>query len=142
MRLITNAEHNALSPFVGPRITQAELDTRIHLQQMTEVTRQVNATPFAERLRRSRAAMDMVEQAQNIEAVRAGIWAKMPLSARRVACLCANMPKERAMDELNKFNAFERTRIWTAIDNLVDDLEKIKRCMNGGVINTLSDVSV
>ncbi|HBF50966.1 MAG TPA: hypothetical protein DDX04_12185, partial [Massilia sp.] len=38
----------------------------------------------------------------------------------------------RAEDTLNKFNAFERGRVWVALDRLIADLQTVQKCMNGG----------
>lgn len=66
------------------------------------------------------------------EAVRAAHWNRLPIAVRRVAVMCANMPKERAEDTLNKFDALERGRINIAVRRLMNNLEVIGKCMQAG----------
>ena len=84
------------------------------------------------------AANAEIQKAYNIlgfkdrEAVRAAHWMRLPLSARRVAVMSANLPKERADDALEKFTAFERGQINLAVIRLMRELEKVKKAMQGG----------
>lgn len=132
MKTPDNTELAALSAVIGPRITQAEIETQRLIADMDRVAAQIDATPLDVRRERVAAVLAGIIPACDAEAVRAAYWSRTPLAARRVASMCAGFPKERANDALQKFNAFERTRIWTALDNLIDDLRQIQKCMNGG----------
>jgi hypothetical protein len=139
MKLVHSAEINALLKFNGPRLTRAEIETQIHLKRESEITEQINATPFEVRMRRAREAMAKIDHAKNIEASRAGMWSKIPLFAKKIACRCAEVSQDRAGNELHQFNAFERTRIWTALDDLIDQLSMVQKCMTGGNIPEFSN---
>ena len=91
------------------------------------------------------AANAAIQKAYNIigkdrEAVRAAHWIRLPLAARRVAVMCANLPKERADDALDKFNAFERGQINLAVIRLMRDLEQVKKAMQGGEVPAAAGV--
>lgn len=73
------------------------------------------------------------------EAVRAAHWNRLPISVRRVAVMCANLPKERADDTLNKFTALERGVINLKVQRLVRDLEIVTKAMQGGDIAAPSE---
>lgn len=73
------------------------------------------------------------------EAVRAAHWNRLPMAVRRVAVMSANLPKERADDTLNKFDALERGRINIAVVRLMRDLEVITKCMQAGAIPAPTD---
>lgn len=73
------------------------------------------------------------------EAVRAAHWNRLPMAVRRVAVMSANLPKERADDTLNKFDALERGRINIAVVRLMRDLEAITKCMQAGALPALND---
>jgi hypothetical protein len=94
----------------------------------------------------SAAANAAIQDAYNIlgfkdrEAVRAAHWIRLPLAARRVAVMCANLPKERADDALDKFNAFERGQINLAVIRLMRDLEQVKKAMQGGEVPAAAGV--
>lgn len=66
------------------------------------------------------------------EAVRAAHWNRLSIAVRRIAVMSANLPKERADDTLNKFNALERGKINVAMVRLMKEMEVISRCMQGG----------
>ena len=122
----------AVAAVAGPTLTKQELETRAFLAEMDAVSAQINATPREQRMERSAAVLAMISTPADVEAIRAAYWARVPLAARMVAVMSARMPKERARDALNKFNALERGRIWVELDKLQGNLSVVKKCMNGG----------
>lgn len=78
---------------------------------------------------------EKTRQLSDMEAVRAAHWAGLRIGVRRVVVMSANLPKERADDTLNKFDAKERGLIWLCLRKLVEDIEVAKLCMQGGKIN-------
>ncbi|WP_139144684.1 hypothetical protein [Janthinobacterium sp. MP5059B] len=131
MRSIAN-ELAAVAAVAGPTLTKQELETRAFLAEMDAVSAQINATPREQRMERSAAVLAMIATPADVEAIRAAYWTRVPLAARMVAVMSARMPKERARDALNKFNALERGRIWVELDKLQGNLSVVKKCMNGG----------
>ena len=127
-------ELQALSSVHGPQMTQLEIDTKILLDERREHFRQMQETKAEVKKQRIENLLKQISQVASIESSRAAMWNRATVAQRRIACMCANIPKERANDSLTKFNAFERTRIWTALDELVDGLVNIKKCMTGGVV--------
>ena len=68
------------------------------------------------------------------EAIRAAHWNNRSTAARRVAVMCANMPKERADCALKEFNAMERGTICINVRRLIKQLETIALSMQGGAM--------
>ena len=122
----------ALAQVAGPQLTAAEIETKKLIAEMERVEAQIAATPPDVRMERSAAVLSGILTPADAEAVRAFYWSKAKLSARRVAVMAGNMPKERADDALAKFNAFERGRVHVEIEKLISELRQIQRCMNGG----------
>lgn len=95
-------------------------------------------TPEIEALRATtaRAALDQCYSLLKTdkEAVQAAHWAGLPMGVRRVAVMSANLPKERAGDTLNKFDALERGRINVCVQRLLKSLELVSKCMQGGAM--------
>ncbi len=127
-------ELQALSLVQGPRLTQLEIDTQILLDERSAALRKVNETKEAVKRQRIEHCLQQIDRVASIESLRAATWNRATVAQRRIACMCANLPKERADDALTKFDAFERTKIWTALDDLVDGLVNIKKCMTGGIV--------
>lgn len=134
MKTPANSELSALAAVSGPQLTRAEIETKKLLADMEAASKAVDAVPLEMRRERVAAVLAGIVSLADAEAVRAAYWTRTPLPARRVACMAAGYSKDRANDALTKFNAFERTRIWTALDNLIGDLQQIQKCMNGGAV--------
>jgi len=132
MKTPANTELAALAAVSGPQLTRAEIETQKLLADMEAAAKAVHAVPLEVRRERSAAVLAGIVSLADAEAVRASYWTRTPLPARRVACMSAGYSKDRANDALTKFNAFERTRIWTALANLIAELEQVQKCMNGG----------
>jgi hypothetical protein len=133
--LSTKPELSALARVNGPVLTEAEIETQRWCDEQRELSKQIEATPKAVRRERCDAALALLKEGvslADIEAVRAHYWRASSIPARRVAMMAANLPKERADDALAKFDGLERGRVHLAIDRLIGQLEKIKKCMNGG----------
>ena len=81
-----------------------------------------------------KAALDKAFELLNTdrEAVQAAHWAILPMAVRRVAVMCANMPKDRADDSLKKFTVTERAQIRRSVARLYTQLEIVARAMVGG----------
>jgi hypothetical protein len=134
MKTPDHVELSSLAKAAGPQLTRAELDTHKILREMTSIVRQIADTPASVRMERTRKALQAIGGVSAIEPRRAAIWSRARLPLRRIACMSANIDKERANDALAKFNAFERTRIWTALDDLIDGLIEIQKCMSSSTI--------
>lgn len=126
----------ALTRAADPRLNAAELETRAFLAEMDAVCEQINNTPREVRMERSAAVLAMIVSAADAEAVRAAYWMRAPLAARMVAVMSARMPKERAHDALNKFDALERGLVWIELQKLVGHLTVVQKCMAGGRMPT------
>lgn len=122
----------ALARAVGVQRTPQEIETLKLLQSMTVNGAQIDATPADVKAERCAEALAAVKLRTDAEAVRAAMWAGMPLRVRRMVCAIGGMQKGRADDELRKFDALERGTIYAAMDTVIRDLEKAKRCMVGG----------
>lgn len=125
-------EMAAVAAVAGPQLTAVELETKRFLAEMDVVCAQINATPREVRMERAAAVLATIATPADVEAVRAAYWTRLPLPTRMVAVMSARMPKERASDALNKFDALERGRIWCEVAKLRANLEMVQKCMNGG----------
>jgi hypothetical protein len=76
----------------------------------------------------------IVARPSDVEAMRAAFWLNAPAGARMVAVMSAGLPKARANDSLNKFDAYERGLVWIALQKLLADLGQIQKCMQGGAM--------
>lgn len=126
----------ALAAVAGPQRSQQEIETAAYLAEFAAACKAHDETPLDVRQERVQAVRDMLVRAKDAEAVRAAYWLRAPLSARMVAVMSARLPKDRASDALNKFDAMERGLIWSALQRLVNELETIQKCMNGGNSST------
>jgi hypothetical protein len=72
------------------------------------------------------------------EAVRAAFWMRASAGVRTVMLMAAGLDKSRNIDALKTFNAFERGKIWIAIEKFSGELDTIKKCMHGGPMPTPS----
>jgi hypothetical protein len=136
--LSTKPELAALARVNGPHLNDAEIETQRWCAEQRELSRQIEATPKEVRRERCDAALALLKEGvslADIEAVRAHFWRASSIPARRVAMMAANMSKDRADDALAKFDGLERGRVHMAVDRLIEQLEQIKKCMNGGHIN-------
>lgn len=129
---IHNPELAALARAAGVRHTAQEIETAAYLAEFVAVCRRVAETPTEIRMERVQAVKDLIVRPADAEAVRAAYWLKAPLPARMVAVMSARLPKERAGDALNKFDAMERGLIWIALEKLVGQLGIVQKCMQGG----------
>jgi len=122
----------ALAAAVPAARSRLEIETYTFLADFAEACRKVAETPEDVRIERVQAVRDALVRPSDAEAVRAAFWLRAPLSARMVAVMAARLPKERANDALNTFNAFERGSVWVALNRLLGELQMIQKCMNGG----------
>lgn len=122
----------ALAAVAGPRATPQEIDTYAYLAEFSAICEKIAATPIDDRIERVQAVRNLLVRPADAEAVRAAFWLRMPLGVRTVAVMSAGLHKARAEDTLNKFSAFERGRVWVALDRLIADLQTVQKCMNGG----------
>lgn len=122
----------ALAAAAGPRRSQQEIETYAYLAEFTAICAQIDATSTEVRMERVQAVRDALVRPSDAEAVRAAFWLKAPLAARMVAVMSAKLPKERANDALATFDAFERGRVWIALNKLLGELALVQKCMNGG----------
>jgi len=122
----------ALARAAGPQLNNQEAETYAYLATFAEACRQVAETPQDVRMERVQAVRDLIVKPADAEAMRAAFWLRAPLSARMVAVMSARLPRERANDALNTFDAMERGLMWCALDKLMGELSLIQRCMNGG----------
>jgi hypothetical protein len=131
-------ELSALSSVAGPQITRAEIETREHIQEMNRVMIQIAATSASERRKRSQEALQAVAGVSGVENKLAAVWSRATIAQRHIAVTSAGIPKERANDALAKFNAFEKTRMWTTLDELIDGLIAIQKCLLNSPIQTIN----
>lgn len=129
----------ALAAVAGPRATPQEIATYAYLAEFEAICKAIDATPMETRMERVQAVRDKLVRPADAEAVRAAFWLRIPLGVRTVALLSAGLHKARAEDTLNKFNAFERGRVWVALSKLVVDLQTVMKCMQGGAMPSPSD---
>lgn len=122
----------ALAAAAGPQRTPQEIETSVYLAEFAAVCKQIDATPVEVRMERVQAVRDLLVRPADAEAVRAAFWLRVPEGVRAMALLSAGLPKARAADTLNKFNAFERGRVWVALNRLIGELQLVQKCMNGG----------
>lgn len=122
----------AIAAVNGPVLNRAELETRAMLDEMAAIHAAICATPREVRMERGAAAVAAVASLADIEAVRAKFWKDAPLPVRMVALMSAGLKKERAGDNLNTFNAFERGSVNVALQRLTLQLTQVQRCMAGG----------
>jgi hypothetical protein len=115
-----------------PHFTDLEIETQIRLAEYDDIGRRINETPADLKLERTLAALEAIRDHSSIELRRASAWSKVGAAARRIAVGLVGFPKERANEDLKRFNAFERGRIWCEIDSLIADLKRIQKCMQGG----------
>ena len=134
----TPAERAALLSVVGPQRTPEEINTYAYLAEFAAVCEQVARVPEEVRQERVQALRAIVARPVDVEAMRAAFWMRAPLAARMVAVMAARLPKERANDALNKFDALERGLIWVALERLMSDLTQVQKCMQGGAMPTTS----
>jgi hypothetical protein len=127
-------ELRALAAVAGPTLTPAEMETRKLLDDMDAVARHIDSIPREQRMERSAAVLAQIVKPADAEAVRAAYWLRLPLAVRMVAVMSARLPKERANDALNKFDAFERGIMWRSLERLIADLHVTQKCMNGGAM--------
>lgn len=122
----------ALAAVAGPQRTAQEIETAAYLADFAAVCRKVAETPQNVRMERCQAVKDLIVRPADAEAVRAAYWMRAPIAARMVAVMSARLPKDRAANALNTFDALERGLIWCALDKLVGELGIVQKCMNGG----------
>jgi hypothetical protein len=122
----------ALAAVAGPQRTAQEIETAAYLADFAAVCRKVAETPQDVRMERVQAVKDLIVRPADAEAVRAAYWMRAPIAARMVAVMSARLPRERAGDALNTFDAMERGLIWLALDKLQGELAIVQKCMNGG----------
>jgi hypothetical protein len=118
----------ALAAAAGPLRSPLEISTSAYLADFTAACEAVCAVPEDVRQERIMALRAIVARPSDVEAMRAAVWLNAPDGARMVAV----MPKDRARDSLNKFDAFERGLVWIALQKLLADLGQIQKCMQGG----------
>lgn len=123
----------------GIQRTPLEIQTSAYLAEFAAICEKIAATPVQERMERVHAVKAGLIRPADAEAVRAAFWLRMPLGVRTVAVMSAGLHKARAEDALCKFNAFERGRVWLALDKLVADLMTVQKCMQGGAMPSPSD---
>jgi hypothetical protein len=128
----------ALAAAAGPLRSPQEISTYAYLADFTAACEAVCAVPEDVRQERIQALRGIVARPSDVEAMRAAVWLNAPDGARMVAVLSAGMHKERAKDSLNKFDAFERGRVWIALQKLLADLGQIQKCMQGGAMPATS----
>lgn len=124
----------ALAAAAGPQRSPLEIQTAAYLADFAAVCAQIDATPVEVRMERVQAVKELLVRPADAEAVRAAFWLRAPLDARMVAVMSAKLPKERAKDALNTFDAFERGQVWVALNRLVGELQLVQKCMNGGAM--------
>ncbi len=122
----------ALAAVNGPVRTPQEIETARYLADFVAVCEEVASTPLEVRQERVEAVRNLIVRPADAEAVRAAFWLRSPVSARMVAVMSAKLPKERAHDALNTFDALERGLVWVALDKLCKELGLVQKCMNGG----------
>lgn len=122
----------ALAAASGPQRTAQEIETAAYLAEFVAACRQVADTPIDVRHERVQAVRDLLVRPTDAEAMRAAVWLRAPIGARMVAVLSAKLPKERAGDALNTFDALERGLVYVSLEKLVRELGLIQKCMNGG----------
>ncbi len=122
----------ALARVAGVQHTSQEIETAAYLAEYAAACRQVAETPQDVRMERVQAVRDLIVKPADAEAMRAAFWLRAPIAARMVAVMSARLPKERASDALNTFDALERGTMWCALDKLMGELSLVQRCMNGG----------
>lgn len=124
----------ALAAAAGPQRSPLEISTSVYLADFTAACAAVCAVPEDVRQERIMALRAIVARPSDVEAMRAAVWLNAPIGARMVAVLSAGLPKARADDCLNKFNALERGLVWIALQKLLADLGQIQKCMQGGAM--------
>jgi hypothetical protein len=124
----------ALSSAQCPRETYLEAQTKIVLAERREFSRRIADTKMEIKKARIDACLRQIDAKQSLASLQAAVWNRATLAQRRIACMCANIDKDRANDSLTKFDAFERTKMWTALDDLIDGLVNIQKCMTGGKV--------
>ena len=124
----------ALAAAAGPQRSSLEISTSAYLADFTAACAAVCAVPEDVRQERIMALRAIVARPSDVEAMRAAVWLNAPIGARMVAVLSAGLPKARADDCLNKFDALERGLVWIALQKLLADLGQIQKCMQGGAM--------
>jgi hypothetical protein len=116
----------------GSQRTAQEIETAAYLADFVACCRRVAETPQDVRMERVQAVRDLLVRPADAEAVRAAYWMRAPLAARMVAVMSIRLPRERANDALNSFDAMERGLMWNALEKLAGELGLVQKCMNGG----------
>jgi len=111
-----------------------EISTSAYLADFTEACERIAHVPEEVRQERIQALRALVARPVDVEAMRAAFWLRAPLGARMVAVMSAGLPKARASDALNTFDAFERGVVWIALEKLLADLAQVQKCMQGGAM--------
>lgn len=124
----------ALAAAAGPMRTAEEINTSAYLAEFTAVCAEVARVPEDVRQERIQALRGIVARPSDVEAMRAAFWLNAPDGARMVAVMSAGLPKARAKDSLNKFDAFERGSVWISLQKLIADLAQVQKCMQGGAM--------
>jgi hypothetical protein len=127
-------EFAALAAAAGPQRSPLEISTSAYLADFTAACELVARVPEDVRQERIQALRGIVARPSDVEAMRAAVWLNAPTGARMVAVLSAGLPKARAEDSLNKFDALERGLIWVALQRLLADLAQVQKCMQGGAM--------
>lgn len=109
-----------------------EISTSAYLAEFAAVCAEVSRVPEDVRQDRIQALRAIVARPTDVEAMRAAVWLNAPAGARMVAVMSAGLAKDRAMDALSKFDAFERGLVWIALQKLLADLGQVQKCMQGG----------
>lgn len=66
---------------------------------------------------------------ERAEEARITIWLLLPTQVRRLVLAFAEMPRERAEDDLTKFTRNERARITSALQSMMVHLSMAEGCM-------------
>ena len=122
----------ALARAAGPQLNAQEIETARYLAEFAAACENVVNTPLDVRQERVEAVRKLLIKPADAEAVRAAFWLRSPIAARMVAVMSAKLPKERAHDALNTFDALERGMVWCALERLCGELQIVQKCMNGG----------
>ncbi|WP_300750630.1 hypothetical protein [Janthinobacterium sp.] len=74
--------------------------------------------------------------AEQVEEARITIWALIDPTVRRLALAIAEVPDDRAHDDLTTFSRIERARISNALQSMMTKLSVAEQCMRDTTRNT------
>jgi hypothetical protein len=124
-----------MSAVIRPHATEQEIQTQVLLAEMAALSKEVQTTPRAIKLKRSHEALMSIRQIADVESIRASVWSEASQAVKHICVRLIGLDKTCAKFPLSRFDALQRAGMHAELDMLIAELQEIKRALNGGQID-------